>query len=373
MACKESRVEAISFDLSWSAETFGLQAKAELSASITGLIGPSGSGKSSLINLLAGLIRPDQGQLVFDGETLIDTSHDIFVPPWKRRFGVIFQESRLWPHQNVLQQIRFGGRHREDDVIELCGLNHLLTRLPSKLSGGEKQRVALARALMSGPRALLMDEPLVSLDSSSRRQLLDVVTALRAAFDIPMVYVTHDVNEALELTDSFLLMHAGTLSGPSPLFELAQRPGHFDMVSTLGLESILLAEVINDDEASGVCRSKAGKWNLSSPRNRAPIGSLIRLGVKPHDVLLGRDVSGRLSAQNTMHGTVTAIRELSNHHIVELDVGQPIVAEVTQDAIRNLEIREGEQVSVIVKSSALRFRGIQKESRFELSVRSDRS
>ena len=145
------------------------------------------------------------------------------------------------------------------------------------------------------------------------------------------------------------------------------------MVSALGLESILLAEVINDDEALGVCRSKAGQWDLSSPRNRAPIGSFIRLGVKPHDVLLGREVSGRLSAQNTMHGTVTAIRELSNHHLVELDVGQPIVAEVTQDAIRNLEIREGEQVSVIVKSSALRFRGIQKESRFELSVRSDRS
>ena len=207
MACKESRVEALSFDLSWSAETFRLQAKAELSASITGLVGPSGSGKSSLISLLAGLTRPDRGQLVFDGETLVDTTHSIFVPPWKRRFGVVFQESRLWPHQNVLQQIRFGGRHREDDVIELCGLEHLLTRLPSKLSGGEKQRVALARALMSGPRALLMDEPLVSLDSSSRRQLLDVVTALRAAFGIPMVYVTHDVNEALELTDSFLLMN----------------------------------------------------------------------------------------------------------------------------------------------------------------------
>lgn len=370
---KEGAMVDLSINLSWSVSDFTLNAKASIREPITGLIGHSGSGKTSLVNLIAGLTRPNAGTLQFDEEVLIDVQQGIFIPAWRRRFGVVFQESRLWPHQNVLSQIRFGGRHREDEVIELCGLKPHLHRLPSTLSGGEKQRVALARALMSRPRALLLDEPLVSLDQGSRRHLLDVLATLRASFDIPMLYVTHNIDEVLELTDSFLLMHDGDLAGPSSLYEHAQRPDRFDTVSTMGLESILCAEVISDDVEAGVCRSKAGPWTLTSPRNRADTGSVIRLGVKPQDVLLGRNVAGSLSAQNTMRGTVTAVRQLADHHIVELDVGQPIIAEVTRDAIRVLDLKEGEEVSVIVKSSAFRFRGTRQETSFGLSVGSDHS
>jgi molybdate transport system ATP-binding protein len=351
-------MEKLAFHFEWNRGSLCLCAQATLDQKITVLVGPSGGGKTSLVKLLAGHERPTRGRLQMGSDVLVDTESDTYVPAWKRGFGVVFQESRLWPHQRVRQQIQFGGVDRESEVIHLCGVEPLLERWPDTLSGGEKQRVALARTLMSAPRFLLLDEPLVSLDAGSRRTIMNVLSQVRSSFDVPMIYVTHDMGEALHLSDSFLFMHEGSLSGPAPLFDHAQRPGLFEPVSKLGLESILLATVTEDDEALGVCRSNLGKAQVTSARNPASVGSTIRLGVQPQDVLLAQGPVQNISARNSFEGTVKSIREVSGHLWVEVDIGQSLFAEITREAAQALAIEKEAKVTVIVKSSALRYRGI---------------
>jgi molybdate transport system ATP-binding protein len=351
-------MEKLAFQFEWNRGSMHLNAHATVDQNITVLVGPSGGGKTSLVRLLAGHERPTRGRLQMGTDVLVDTESSTFVPAWKRGFGVVFQESRLWPHHRVRKQIQFGGLYRESEVIHLCGIEALLERWPDTLSGGEKQRVALARTLMGDPRFLLLDEPLVSLDAGSRRTILSVLSQVRSAFDVPMIYVTHDMGEALHLSDSFLFMHEGSLSGPAPLFEHAQRPGLFEPVSQLGLESILLATVTEDDVTLGVCRSQLGDWQVSSARNPAEVGATIRLGVQPQDVLLAKGNVQNISARNSFEGMVKSIRKVEGHLWVEVDIGQSLFAEITLEAAQALAIEEQAKVTVIVKSSALRYRGI---------------
>jgi molybdate transport system ATP-binding protein len=199
---------------------FSLQAKFESAGRVTGLFGASGAGKTSLINMIAGLLRPDRGTIALDGETLDDVASRVHVPAHRRRIGYVFQDARLFPHLNVVQNLDYGRRmNRLDDdpvqrqrVTDLLDIGHLLERRPGKLSGGERQRVALGRALLSKPRLLLLDEPLGALDEGRRAEILPYLVRLRDESRIPMVYVSHDAAEMRQLATQIVLLQDGRVT-----------------------------------------------------------------------------------------------------------------------------------------------------------------
>ncbi|WP_050384662.1 molybdenum ABC transporter ATP-binding protein [Bradyrhizobium pachyrhizi] len=199
---------------------FSLAASFTSEGRVTGLFGASGSGKTSLINTIAGLLRPDRGTIVIDGETVDDTATGIHVPSWRRRIGYVFQDARLFPHLDVRQNLDYGRRmngltedlaqHRR--VVDLLDIGALLDRRPGKLSGGERQRVALGRALLSKPRLLLLDEPLGALDESRKLEILPYLVRLRDEAGVPMVYVSHDAAELRQLATQIVMLRRGQVT-----------------------------------------------------------------------------------------------------------------------------------------------------------------
>jgi len=199
---------------------FSLETSFESEGRVTGLFGASGAGKTTLINMIAGLLRPDRGTIAIDGDVLDDTAKGLHVPPWRRHIGYVFQDARLFPHLDVRQNLDYGRRMNRlaDDpdglkrVTDLLDIGHLLDRRPGKLSGGERQRVALGRALLARPRLLLLDEPLGALDESRRAEILPYLVRLRDEARIPMVYVSHDAAEMRQLATQIVLLQKGRVS-----------------------------------------------------------------------------------------------------------------------------------------------------------------
>jgi molybdate transport system ATP-binding protein len=207
----------IEFNADATKGAFTLAARFEAGGGITALFGPSGAGKTTVLNLIAGLAKPDRGRISVAGQVLVDTETGIFVPPHKRRVGFVFQDAQLFPHLTVDQNLRFGrwfapkGEQAlaAETVIAALGIGHLMARRPARLSGGEKQRVALARALLSSPRLLLMDEPLAGLDNARKDDILPLIETVRDEFRIPMIYVTHAAEEVRRLASHVVLLRDG--------------------------------------------------------------------------------------------------------------------------------------------------------------------
>jgi molybdate transport system ATP-binding protein len=199
---------------------FALEASFTSEGRVTGLFGASGAGKTSLINIIAGLLKPDRGIVTLDGETLDDTANSVHVPPHRRHIGYVFQDARLFPHLNVRQNLDYGRRMNrltEDPaqrkrVVDLLDIGALLERRPGQLSGGERQRVAFGRALLSKPHLLLLDEPLGALDEGRKLEILPYLVRLRDEAGIPMVYVSHDAAELRQLATQIVMLKGGRIT-----------------------------------------------------------------------------------------------------------------------------------------------------------------
>jgi molybdate transport system ATP-binding protein len=207
-------------DISKRLGEFVVEASFASEGRVTGLFGASGAGKTSLINMIAGLLRPDRGRISIDGETLDDTAASVRVPVHRRRIGYVFQDARLFPHLDVRQNLDYGRRMNRlaDDAAQrkrvtgLLDIGHLLDRRPGRLSGGERQRVALGRALLLRPRLLLLDEPLGSLDEERKVEILPYLVRLRDEAGIPMVYVSHDASEMRQLASQVVMLQRGRVT-----------------------------------------------------------------------------------------------------------------------------------------------------------------
>ena len=214
----------LNFEFVYARGDFRLDAHAGIAGGVTGICGPSGSGKSTLLLLIAGLLKPQSGHLRIGDEVLVDCARRVFVPAWRRHFGLVFQEGQLFPHLSVRDNLLYGHarlpRQRRllgfDTVLQLLEIGHLLERRPALLSGGERQRVALGRALLYSPRLLLLDEPLSSLDERLKQQILPFLKRVKDETRIPMLYVTHARAEVDFLADRVLLMERGGLGAPPP-------------------------------------------------------------------------------------------------------------------------------------------------------------
>ncbi len=201
---------------------FTLDAEFAAEGRFIALFGHSGSGKTTLLNVVAGLLRPERGRVVIDGVTLFDADRRIFLPPYRRQLGAVFQEGRLFPHLSVRQNLLYGAwfaRLTGKDaklarVAELLGIEPLLGRYPNRLSGGEKQRVAIGRAILASPKLLLMDEPLASLDDPRKQEIMPYLERLRDEARIPIIYVSHSVAEVARLSDTLVILAGGKVRAP---------------------------------------------------------------------------------------------------------------------------------------------------------------
>lgn len=210
----------LSVDIEKQLGQFSLKVSFESTSRVTGLYGASGSGKSSLVNIIAGLSEPDRGRIVIDSEVVDDTQARIHVAPHKRRIGYVFQDARLFPHRSVAQNLDYGRRMNglardeahQQRIVDLLDIGALLTRRPAQLSGGERQRVALGRALLSRPRLLLLDEPLGALDQDRRAEILPYLERLRDEEHVPMIYVSHDPDETRRLAGQVVILKAGRVA-----------------------------------------------------------------------------------------------------------------------------------------------------------------
>lgn len=224
----------LQLNLSFERAEFRLEARGEWGPGVTGICGASGAGKTTLLALLAGLIAPTQGSLQFQSDILVDTTRALFVPPWQRHFGVVFQEHRLFPHLSVRGNLLYGARrlpsadrqHSLESICDLLEISALLERRTAQLSGGERQRVALGRALLYSPRLLLLDEPLSSLDERLKQQILPFLRRVREELRLPMIYVSHDRRELDYLADRVWWMAGGQLLERPPAQSLGDGQNH---------------------------------------------------------------------------------------------------------------------------------------------------
>lgn len=210
----------IAVDVASRLGAFDIDARFQADDGVTVLFGPSGAGKTTILNMIAGVIRPDRGRIVCGDDVLVDTAAGIYVPTHKRRIGYVYQDSQLFPHLTVGQNLKFGawfarGENEAlpfDTVVDTLGITELLGRRPTRLSGGEKHRVALGRALLARPRLLLMDEPLASLDGARKEEILPLIERVRDEFGVPIFYVTHAVDEARRLASTAVMISGGRVT-----------------------------------------------------------------------------------------------------------------------------------------------------------------
>lgn len=345
-------------DLRHSQGAFTLQAAFSAGKGLTALFGPSGSGKTTMVQLVAGLIRPQTGHIRFDGEVWSDSEAGVFVPAHRRGLGYVFQEHRLFPHMSVRDNLvyptRFRGVSRAERdgelsrIAALLRIETLLDRMPQALSGGEKQRVALGRALMAKPRLLLMDEPLSALDEGLKSEILPDLERIRDVEGIPILYVSHSIDEIARLATRVISLDHGQISGSVPRLAQGRDPLTAD---GFPIGSFLTATVTGhmaEDELTLV-RSPAGDLYLRAVD--LPPGSELRVFVPAQEVVLATGEVSGLSTLNQLPGQVTAIRDLGSSTEVTVDCsGVPIIARITRLSARNLGLEVGRPVKVLFKA-----------------------
>jgi molybdate transport system ATP-binding protein len=353
----------LAIDIKHRLGEFPLDAQFETGGGLVALFGRSGSGKTSLVNIIAGLIRPDQGRVAIDDAVLVDTARGIFVPRHRRRIGYVFQEGRLFPHLTVRQNLAYGrwfappgDRGDElDAVIDLLGIAGLLDRRPGRLSGGEKQRVAIGRALLANPRLLLMDVPLASLDEGRKMEILPYIERLRDHSRVPIVYVSHSIAEVTRLASTIVLLSDGKVAAVGSTSEVMHRLDLFPLTGRAEAGAIVEATVEGHDERFGLTelRSRAGAWKVA--RLDQPVGTRQRLRVRARDVMLAKSPPVDVSALNVLAGVVADLRA-ADEAIVEIRLdcnGDTLLARLTHYSVEKLGIIPGAQVYALVKSVAI--------------------
>ena len=341
---------------------FDLEAAFEAGPGITALFGRSGAGKTTIINAVAGLLQPDKGQIAFDGNVLSDTKTGVFQPPHVRRFGYVFQDARLFPHLNVQDNLMFGAAYARgqktvslEDCVTLLGLETLLARAPNSLSGGEKQRVALGRALLSGPRMLLMDEPLASLDGPRKQEILPYLERLRdGPLGLPILYVSHAVDEVARLADRLVLLQDGAVRAQGPLFDVMSDPAAVPLLGVREAGAVIEAKVVTHAD-DGLSTLKLSSGALELPGVQAPVGASVRLRVLAQDVILSLDRPDGLSSVNLLQVKIIDIHPGDGPGAaIALQAGSDrLLARVTGRAVREMRLKEGMQCYAILKATTV--------------------
>ncbi|GMU22479.1 MAG: spermidine/putrescine ABC transporter ATP-binding protein [Phycisphaerae bacterium] len=370
----------LDLDVQWRRGGFQLDVCCRVGRGVTGVFGPSGAGKSTLLHLIAGIERPDSGRIQLEGEDLAVAAgaaggerRAFHVPPHRRRIGMVFQDGRLFPHLSVHQNLRYGFRLQPAgdrrltlvDVVELLELNAVMNRPVGMLSGGERQRVALGRALLASPRLLLLDEPLSSLDAALKRQVLPFLQRVRTQIQIPMLYVSHDISETLQLTGELLVLEAGHVLGTGRFHEVINDPAVFRLAQSLGLENVLLVRIaehwsdegltrleVLPDETGEVAGTGVDLWGPIVPR---AVGEQLHVAVRPEDIAISVGPVEGTSIRNQLRGRVVRLTEPAGRGLLEVDIGTRLLVEISLKSVHVLALAPGSRVHCLLKAHAVRY------------------
>jgi len=350
-----------------------IEAAFEAGPGVTALFGRSGAGKTSIVNMIAGLLKPTWGRIAADGRVLYDSTVGISLPAYKRRVGYVFQDGRLFPHLTVQQNLGYGRWFTPaaerildfDQVVELLDIAPLLKRLPTSLSGGEKQRVAIGRALLASPRILLMDEPLASLDEHRKQEILPYIERMNDETRIPIVYVSHSLNEVARLANTVVLVSEGRAEVAGPTAEIMARTDLFPLTGRFEAGAVIDCTVAGRDHKSGLLRldSKAGE--LLVPLPDMDEGTMVRTRIRARDVMIATEEPNSVSALNVIPATVVDIRIDPPYADIRLDAGgDALLARITEYSVRKLDLKAGRNVFAVIKSTAFDHRsvGVAKQS-----------
>ncbi len=351
----------LKFDITRRLGGFELRCSAAFGHGISAVFGPSGSGKTTLLNCLAGLSRPDRGEIEVLGQTVYSSERKMGVPPERRGVGYVFQDSALFPHLNVRDNIRYGHRLTPearravsmDRVVGLLQLETLMDRSVVGLSGGERQRVALARALAASPRLLLLDEPISSLDLAFRGLILRYLKQVRDELGIPMVYVSHSISEVMAIASDVLVLNGGANVTQGPPSAVLSDPRLGRLSDYEALENLIDADVVGRRADGLQAELEADGLNLLAPEVESQPGERVTISIRASDILVALDVPSRISAQNVVPGVVEEILPLGPRVVLFVRAGVRVMAEITPDALRSLELSEGDGVYLIIKSTSI--------------------
>jgi molybdate transport system ATP-binding protein len=329
---------------------------------ISGVFGESGAGKTSLLRCISGLERPSTGTLIVAGDVWQDDASNSWRAVHERNIGYVFQEPRLFAHLDVRGNIEYGMRRRDqksttefDRVIELLGLEKILDRSPEQLSGGEAQRVAIARALLCAPRFVLMDEPLASLDRARKDEILPYLDRLHAESEVPIIYVSHNIDEVCRLCDHLVVIDGGRVVADGELQSVLVR---MDLPILAGEESgsVIHATAIGYDDQDDLTRLQFSGGELWVPGNASTDGSTLRLRIRANDVSLCLTQPSQSTILNIVPAVVEAIQsDRGPSMLVRLLLGKDLVlGRITRRSIRELELQVGDSVFAQIKSVAVR-------------------
>lgn len=353
--------DLLTLNLSKQYPDFQLTVSASFPSGIVAVFGPSGSGKTTLLNCIAGLTDPDEGEIYLADETLFSTTQNVRLSPEKRRVGYMFQNSLLFPHLSIKENIYYGykltppalRRIQPTDLVELLEIGQLLYRRPENLSEGEKQRVVLARALATSPRLLLLDEPLASLHMGIKGRIIRYLKAVNEELEIPMVYVSHSISEVLALASRVLVLNAGSqviFDSPS---QALSRPSLASYLSPESLENILEVTISEHHPSRGISVASLNGMNFTLAHVKQEIGNVISIAIKASDIILSAEKPQKISARNVLKGRVQDVYQLGYRVIIRVDIGLSLLVEITLDALEHLDLDENNDVYIIVKSSSI--------------------
>ena len=338
-------MDALELDFGLPLRSFRLELTLALGRETFALVGPSGAGKTTVLRAVAGLVRPESGRIVLDGDVLFDAESGVALPPEDRRVGFVFQDYALFPHMSVEQNVAYGSRNGTGELLERFGIAHLARARPGELSGGERQRVGLARALARDPAVLLLDEPLSALDPHTRAALRLELKELLDELDLPVLLVTHDFHDAAVLANRVAALSDGHVRQIGTPSELVAAPADAFVASFTGanvlagaaragadgLTEVALADggvVYSVDDALGAVEVAVYPWDVSISREQ------------PHD-----------SALNHVHGPITSLVVVGNRARVQV---RGLVGEVTAASVERLGLAEGDVVMASFKAAATR-------------------
>jgi len=322
---------------------------------ITAIFGVSGAGKTSLINAISGLTQPQRGRIALNDRLLFDAEQGISLPPEKRRIGYVFQDARLFPHYRVRGNLQYGMappmKAQFDTLVSLLGLEALLPRFPLSLSGGEKQRVAIGRALLTAPDMLLLDEPLASLDLPRKRELMPYLQKLAKQVDIPMLYVSHSLEEILQLADNVLVLDAGRVKAFGPLERVWSSSAMRPWLPMSELTSVLRVQVLEQHPDYPMTALSLGDQHIWVSRVNQPVKTPLRIRIASADVSLALQPPQHSSIRNILPAQVVELVEVGDQVEVKLRIGiSELWARITPWARDELGIRPDQWLYAQIKS-----------------------
>ena len=340
---------------------FNLSVSASVPSGIVAIFGPSGSGKTSLLNCISGLVSPDEGEISLRGQILFSSSQGINLPPEQRRIGYMFQESLLFPHLKVRDNILYGynltspsiRRIDPSQLVTLLELDPLMDRRPENISVGERQRVVLARALATSPNLLLLDEPLASLHMGIKGRILRYLKAVHRDLSIPMLYVSHSMSEVLAIADKAIILDNGRQIAFDEPRKTLRDLGTTPTMESVSLENLLDVEIMEHRRSNGVSLGMVDGTTLILPYVDEKVGTRISISVPAAGIILAVRRPEGISARNVLEARIEGIHALGTGILVYARINELWLVEITPDALTDLDLYEGQKVYLVIKSSSI--------------------